>query len=255
MTQNGFLLADKAHPSRFFYVDRKRLKSRVEQRARSFAKNIFTLRLQKRGAQTQIMALRNETFTDAELLAALTKNDTERALRFLYREHFELLSRYVLNNSGSEQDAEDIFQDVMVAFVNLVKGDKFRGESSIKTFLYSLNKNMWLNELKRKGRADAREEKYEKQHAQHEVTADVAMELSQTKGALMKAVDGLGENCKKILLLFYFDNKSMKEIVEHLPYENEQVVRNKKSKCLKKLEELVNADAALYRQLKSYLHA
>ncbi len=201
------------------------------------------------------MVARNETFTDAELLEGLKKNSpSEAVLRFLYREHFALLSRYILNNSGSEQDAEDIFQEVMVAFINLVKAGRFRGESSVKTFLFSLNKNMWLNELKRSGRASAREEKYEKQNLHENPTADVAMELTQTKAALMKAVNDLGENCKKILLLFYFENKSMKEILEYLPYENEQVVRNKKSKCLKALEGLVTADGNLYRQLKNYLH-
>lgn len=201
------------------------------------------------------MALRKETFSDAEVLEGLIKDSpSDAVLRFLYREHFDLLSRYILNNNGSEQDAEDIFQEAMVAFINLVKAGKFRGESSIKTFLFSLNKNMWLNELKRRGRAAAREEKYDRQNPAAGLTADLALELVQTKAALLKAVDALGENCKKILLLFYFDNKSMKEIVEHLPYENEQVVRNKKSKCLKKLEALVTADATLFRQLKSYLH-
>ena len=99
-----------------------------------------------------------------------------------------------------------------------------------------------------------REEKYEKQNEQPAVTADVAMEMGQTKVDLMKVIEELGENCKKILLLFYFENRSMKEIVAHLPYENEQVVRNKKSKCLKKLEQLITNDTNLYRQLKNYLH-
>ena len=201
------------------------------------------------------MALRKEAFTDAELIGSLMKNaGMDDALRFLYRQHFELLSRYILNNSGNEQDAEDIFQEVMVAFINLVRAGKFRGESSIRTFLFSLNKNIWLNELKRKGRAMVREEKYEKQNQLEEPTADIAMELQQTKAELMQAINELGENCKKILLFFYFENMSMKEIVAHLPYENEQVVRNKKSKCLKKLEQFVTSNTNLYRQLKNYLH-
>ena len=200
------------------------------------------------------MALRREAFTDTELIGDLTDNRSDGAIRFLYREHFELLSRYVLNNSGNDQDAEDIFQEVIIAFVNLVKAGKFRGESSIRTFLFSLNKNIWLNELKRRGRALAREEKYEKQNEQPEQAADMAMELQQTKGDLMKVINDLGENCKKILLLFYFENLSMKEIAEHLPYENEQVVRNKKSKCLKKLEQIIAENPNLYRQLKNYLH-
>jgi DNA-directed RNA polymerase specialized sigma subunit len=80
------------------------------------------------------------------------------------------------------------------------------------------------------------------------------MELRQTKDDLMVVIDKLGENCKKILLLYYFENKNMKEILETLPYENEQVVRNKKSKCLKKLETIIAANQALFQQLKSYLY-
>jgi RNA polymerase sigma factor (sigma-70 family) len=201
------------------------------------------------------MAGTKETFSDADLISCLMNNTrTDAALRFMYRDHFDLLSRYVFNNSGNEQDAEDIFQEVMVAFINLVKAGRFRGESSIKTFLFSLNKNIWLNELKRRGRAVAREEKYERLNDHKELTADSIMELRQAKNDLMKLIDELGEACKKILLLYYFENRSMKEILATLPYENEQVVRNKKSKCLKKLEMNVSTNKALYRQLKNYLH-
>ena len=87
-----------------------------------------------------------------------------------------------------------------------------------------------------------------------EHTADVAMELRQTKRDLLNTLEALGENCKKILLLFYYENRSMKEILAELPYENEQVVRNKKSKCLKKLETLVKSNRTLYDQLKNYIH-
>jgi len=59
----------------------------------------------------------------------------------------------------------------------------------------------------------------------------------------------LGEPCKKILTLFYYDNLSMKEIVEHLPYENEQVVRNKKYKCLQALTGLIKDNPAIARQI------
>ena len=199
--------------------------------------------------------LRRETFTDAEVISNLANDhQSSAAIRYLYRENFDMLSRYILHNSGNEQDAEDIFQEVMVAFIQLLKAGKFRGESSIRTFLFSLNKNIWLNELKKRGRASLREEKYEKNMNRNEHTADIAMELRQTKQELLKTLEALGENCKKILLLFYYENRSMKEIVAELPYENEQVVRNKKSKCLKKLEELVKGNQTLYAQLKNYLH-
>lgn len=211
--------------------------------------------LQKKAQNVQMNAWRNTTVTDAELVSHLSdKQNQDAAIRFMYREYFELLSRYIFNNSGNEQDAEDIFQEVILAFITLVQAGKFRGDSSVKTFLYSLNRNIWLNELKRRGRAQAREERYERQNEHPEMTVDIVLELQQTRASLMETLEALGENCKKILLLFYFENQSMKEILTHLSYENEQVVRNKKSKCLKKLEQLVKENKILYQQLKHYLH-
>ena len=46
----------------------------------------------------------------------------------------------------------------------------------------------------------------------------------------------------------------MKEILEQTDYESEQVVRNKKYKCLKQLEQMVNANPALRETLKNLIH-
>jgi DNA-directed RNA polymerase specialized sigma subunit len=62
-------------------------------------------------------------------------------------------------------------------------------------------------------------------------------------------LDKLGESCRKILMLFYYENLPMKEIVQHLHYENEQVVRNKKYKCLKELTEMVKANPLIAGQI------
>lgn len=201
------------------------------------------------------MIARTESFTDAEIVDNLSKNrDVDPSLKFLYRSHYEFLGRYVVNNNGDWDDAQDIFQEVMVAFVNLVKAGKFRGESSVKTFLYSLNKNIWLNELKKRGRTQVREMKYEKASEKTERGINATLEAREANAGLMKVMDELGETCKKILLLYYYENQSMKEILTSLNYENEQVVRNKKYKCLKRLEELLKENKSLYHQLKNLLH-
>ncbi|MFL5742363.1 MAG: RNA polymerase sigma factor [Flavisolibacter sp.] len=201
------------------------------------------------------MATRLEKLTDSDILQSLrSSGEADSAIRSLYREHFELLGRYVVNNSGSWDDAKDIFQETIIAFVNLVRADKFRGEASIKTFLYALNRNIWLNELKKRGRSEQREIKYEKFNETADKNISMVLEGRETQSVLMKLIEELGENCKKILLLFYYENRPMKEILTVLDYENEQVVRNKKYKCLKRLEELVTTNKNLYDQLKSFLH-
>jgi RNA polymerase sigma factor (sigma-70 family) len=194
-------------------------------------------------------------FGDAELLSNLLSNvSVDDSIRFLYRQHFEFLSNYVLHNSGDFHDAEDIFQEVIVSFINLVKAGKFRGESSIKTFLYAINRNLWLNELKKRGRTQQRELKYEQIKEGDESAVNLSMESREASARLMAAINNLGETCKKILVLFYFENRPMKEILGALHYENEQVVRNKKHKCLKSLEVMIRSDKTLFEQLKQFIH-
>jgi RNA polymerase sigma factor (sigma-70 family) len=194
-------------------------------------------------------------FADTEIVSNLkTGQSMEEAIKCLYRDHFNTLSWYVMNNNGSRQDAEDIFQEIMVTFIDMVQKNKFRGESTIKTFLYSLNRHSWLNELKRRGRAMVREEKFEKGRVHQEPdTADLIADR-EDKLEIARLVNSLGESCRRILHLFYYQNLSMREITGQMHYENEQVVRNKKYKCLKQLEQILNKNPQLMETLKNLLH-
>ncbi|HET9744689.1 MAG TPA: sigma-70 family RNA polymerase sigma factor [Chitinophagaceae bacterium] len=193
--------------------------------------------------------------SDAELVAAIRRGSgLDAAIKFIYGEHFEGLTRIVKNNSGNQQDAEDIFQEVLVNFIGLVQHDKFRGESSVKTFLFSMTKHTWLNELKKRGRTEVRELKYEKERDQQEMDVSHIIAENEAKKQVMNVVAHLDDTCKKILVMFYFENLSMKEILTSLKYENEQVVRNKKYKCLKQLEQMIASNPSLYQNLKNMLH-
>ena len=192
---------------------------------------------------------------DSELLDNIRSGrKMDETIKAIYRAHFESLCWHIQNNNGSRQDAEDVFQEVVVNFIDLVQKDKFRGDSSVKTFLFSLNRFTWLNELKRRGRALAREEKYEK--GQDQVTLDTSDLIAgrEEKAAIAGLVAALGDTCKKILTLFYYENLSMREILEVTDYENEQVVRNKKYKCLKQLEKMLQEKPHLKESLKNLLH-
>lgn len=192
---------------------------------------------------------------DTELVANLRAGKRmDESVKAIYRNHFESLCWYVMNNSGSRQDAEDVFQEVVVNFIDLVQKDKFRGESTVKTFLFSLNRHTWLNELKRRGRALAREEKYERGQERTELDTSHFIADREGKAEVTRLVGELGETCRKILLLFYYENLSMREILETLHYENEQVVRNKKYKCLKQLEQMITEKPYLKQSLKNLLH-
>ena len=191
-----------------------------------------------------------EKYTDAELIAAIGDvKELNKAILFLYQQYSGITSSFIIGYGGSRQDAEDVFQETVVSFIGIVKKGKYRMEASIKTFLVSVAKNIWLNEVKKRERSGQRDKLFESNRDQTE--ADVSDHISdlEKKRQLRDLVYQLGEPCRKILLLFYYENLSMKEIVDHLPYENEQVVRNKKYKCLQQLTGLIKENPSIALQL------
>ena len=191
-----------------------------------------------------------EKYTDAELVAAIGDvKELNKAILFLYQQYSGITSSFIIGYGGSRQDAEDVFQETVVSFIEIVKKGKYRMEASIKTFLVSVAKNIWLNEVKKRERSGQRDKLFESNRDQTE--ADVSDHISdlEKKRQLRDLVYQLGEPCRKILLLFYYENLSMKEIVDHLPYENEQVVRNKKYKCLQQLTGLIKENPSIAVQL------
>src|SRR5882762_9348271 len=100
-------------------------------------------------------------FSDSELVEAVReKKMLEQAILQLYEEHSEITRSFIMGKGGTEQDADDIFQETVVSFIDSVQKAKFRQESGIRTFLISISKNLWYNEIRRRQRAGNREKLY-----------------------------------------------------------------------------------------------
>ena len=56
----------------------------------------------------------------------------------------------------------------------------------------------------------------------------------------MKLLESLGKDCKRVLVLYYYERLKMKEIAGIMNFANDQVAKNKKSSCLKKLKSIVS---------------
>lgn len=192
--------------------------------------------------------IKGKKYADADLITAIRlSNQLNDAIFFIYQEYSDTISSFILANSGTPQDAEDIFQETVVTFIDLIKKDKFRGEASVKTFLVAIARNTWFNELKKRERSGIREQLFEKSRETNEMDVSQYIADREMKQQFREVLNKLGEPCKKILTLFYYENLSMKDMLNHLPYENEQVVRNKKYKCLQHLTGLLKDNPVIAR--------
>jgi RNA polymerase sigma factor (sigma-70 family) len=186
-----------------------------------------------------------------DIVEELKHSDIDRPVRQLYKEYYNGVVSQIRINGGSEDDGADVFQEAILVLIDKVKTGQFRGESSVKTFLSSIARNLWLYELRTRSRRNAREVVYaneanDKEESLHSVFHGIDINRME------KVIEQVGDVCKKILIGFYYEDKSMKELLVEFNYENEQVLRNRKSKCMKKLKELLTTHKDLSESLKTF---
>jgi RNA polymerase sigma factor (sigma-70 family) len=196
----------------------------------------------------------SKNYSDEELLIAIrTKQGIDGAINFIYQQYYKGLEYHVVSNSGTKDDAQDVIQEVLVVFIDLVQQGKYRGESSIKSFLYTLTRNMWITDLRKRASTQKRNEVFET--SKNKIDEDITILLGhhESQKAVISFFASMGEKCKQVLTMFYYDELPIKEILELTDYENEQVLRNKKYKCLKELTEAIKKSPVLYNNIKEAL--
>lgn len=194
------------------------------------------------------------SLTDTDLIIGIkTGHSIERAMRFIYQSHYRMMENYVMNHGGDEDDAADLIQEVLVVFIEMVQKERFRGESSVKSFLYTITKNLWISELRKRETEVKHKEDFEMGQDTFEEDISQFMTYKEAQKSILVLFDSLGVGCKQVLTLFYYENLSAKEIVERTGYENEQNVRNRKYKCLKELTDLVQSSPDAFNNIKTAL--
>ena len=179
------------------------------------------------------------SYSDEEIISAIKIGGFREApyVKYMYLRFQSQVVNYVIKNNGSEEDAKDIYQDGVVALYENIKTGKYKGEGSLSSYLYSICRFMWLNKLKRKGIEKRVNE--EARHEEFEESSLPRMIENEKEERILELFDQLGEQCREVLIYSIFYGYSMDEIYKKMGYENAQIARNKKYKCVKRLKKLL----------------
>jgi RNA polymerase sigma factor (sigma-70 family) len=167
--------------------------------------------------------------TDEKIIEQIRKGD-EKMIAFLYKKHYRMMVKMVMQKGGTEEEGKDIYQDALVVFWEKVMSDNLVLTSKISTFLYSICQNLWRKEFDRKSRL-SREEV--------ERGESIDFERQEKIKIINQCINALGETCRKILQLYYFDKLSMQELAEQMGYANADTAKTKKYKCKLELDKKV----------------
>lgn len=204
--------------------------------------------------------------SDNEVIEGLQHNDTvvERSFYLSCQRYFNDRRSGVFDFKGGAQDEQDLFQDSFLKLWQEIQtrqiyvrdnyawrtdrnGNDRKMSASLKTYLLSIAK--YKNyELIRD------EEVYVPEQANAPDCEDEQTEEYTSEWIVEMCVNALPPRCKEILTLFYYENKSLDEILE-IRHENQSKdgLKSGKSKCMKSLKDRISAEFER-RNLKPYCH-
>ncbi|MEJ7627011.1 MAG: sigma-70 family RNA polymerase sigma factor [Ferruginibacter sp.] len=170
------------------------------------------------------------------LLEGLAREDRSIIER-IYRENYNMIQGLVLNNSGSSDDAADIFQEIMIVLFEKSRLESFELSCQLKTFIYSIGRRLWLKRLQSNQRLYKTVESTEDIVS---VEEDIEVhEKRQSEFLIMESAMGkIGEPCKSLLEAYYIQKKQMLQIAADFGYTNADNAKTQKYKCLVRLKKL-----------------
>lgn len=174
---------------------------------------------------------------DQELIDGIAKGTTE-SLTIIYKDHFPLVAQFIVKNSGSEEDAKDVFQEAVIVLYDKINQGDFKLSSRLQTYIYSVCRFIWLKKLNSVERLNI--SLY--QELEEVLVFDDDLEDSQVKERqfhlMEESLNLLGEPCQTIIQDFYIHDLSMQEICEKFGYTNANNAKTQKYKCLQRLKKL-----------------
>lgn len=166
-------------------------------------------------------------FSQEEIIDGLRRRDN-RILKYIYKHNYTAIHHLVLTNSGTDEDAKDVFQEsLMIAFKNIRSKKNFKLESSFQTYIYSIARLLWLKNLRNK----SNENNLKENHPFIEFEDPKPFNEEDLRYAVyQKAFGKLPQDCKEILKMMN-EGTSQTEIAEKLGFRSKNYISKRKHYC------------------------
>jgi len=177
-------------------------------------------------------------YTDKEIVRGVKNLDNQAFKAILYN-RLSYLKKYILNNSGTEENVSEIEQRTTIIFFENVRDNKFifSDKSLLSTYLFSIGKNQWLKELKKRKLAPHSLESVAFNSLQAEDT-NFSFQENQDYLELRTALSKLDDTCKTLLVGKYYYKISDVELSREIGDLSIENVRKRRYKCLIKLRKI-----------------
>lgn len=163
------------------------------------------------------------------------RNQDDKILNWLYDHYFPSVRNHVLNNSGSDEDVSDVFQDTIIVLYNQITEDNLALATDLKGYFFGIARNVWSAHLRKKQKTI-------------ELEIDIADEEDDEEQydlILERIISRVFKKLKpdhQMVMNLFAEGYSYEDIAVKMDLKNEINARRKKYVCKEALLELVKED-------------
>ena len=179
--------------------------------------------------------------SDQVYIEGLLKND-HTVIDRIYSSFSGKVKRYIVFNSGSEDDAGDIFQEALIDIYNQARYKNLQLTCPFEPFLLLICKRKWLNELKKRAATPVTNQENDLYDIGEDVfrMAEELYEKQAQTALFQRMFERLSERCQEIIQLSLSDEHQEKIAAQlGVTY---GYLRKKKSECLATLTEWIQKE-------------
>ncbi len=171
-------------------------------------------------------------------MVANLRNGNRDSYEALYKENFASVEKFITKNSGTIDDAKDIFQDTLLVLIEKLRADNFELTASLKTYIIAISKNLWFKKLR-----------YQSYYRQSEFSdtfnSEISTSINDEKSyweKLQSYLSKITAHCNHLLQSMFFKNKNIEAIQKEYGYSSRHNAQNQKHKCIEQVRKVKEAD-------------
>lgn len=185
---------------------------------------------------------------DQLYIDGLVQNNST-VIQTIYKKFVPKVKNYIRMNSGDDDQAQDVIQEVLITIYNQAKTKGLQLSCPFDAYFFLLCKRRWLNELKKTSNKEVtlQDENVSTDESVQEMTFQTEV-FDEKQSLFDEMFQKLGEKCQEVLKLSFI-TKTMEEVAAKLNV-TYAYVRKKKSLCTGQLTEMIQ-QSNRYQSLKS----
>ncbi len=160
-------------------------------------------------------------YSDIDIINGV-RNQDDKILNWIYDNYLKAVKRYVVKNSGSDDDVSDVFQDSIIVLYNQIKENTLNLTSDLKGYFFGIARNVWNTQLRKM-----------------QITTELEIDLSDEEDTEDLLNDHLSERVvsrafemlkpdQQMVLRLYAEGLTYDEIALKMNLKNESYARRKK---------------------------